>query len=198
MNIESRDSSNESYFSCGSLVSIQNPIKNKLASKIYSELEQDMTNHFMRLYDTQSIFSNDKLKQEKISKTNFLSSINSKTEVEFKNDSEYTILILAWDESENGKVYSGIVSKKRTTKMFLLPTMKLILAPGNDYGPIPTKSKQDFSYLTNHFCSIDFNYESALSQIYSIEPTNGKLSKILLEGSLGDIISLTDSNGILN
>ncbi len=198
MNVERIDSSNEIYFSSGNLISIQNPIKNKLASKIYSELEQDMTNHFMRLYDTQSILSSNKLTKEKIDKTNFLSSINSKTEVEFKNDSEYTILIIAWDESENGKVYSGIVSKKSTTKMFLLPTMKLILAPGNDYGPIPTKSKQDFSYLTNHFCSIDFNYENALSQIYSIEPTNGKLSKILLEGSLGDIISLTDSNGILN
>lgn len=196
MNVERIDSSNESYFSSGSLVSIQNPIKNKLASKIYNELEQDMTNHFMRLYDTQSILSNDKLKQEKINKTNFLGSINSKTEVEFKNDSEYTILILAWDESENGKVYSGIISKKSTTKMFLLPTMKLILAPGNEYGTIPTKNKQDFSFLTNHFCSIDFNYENALNQIYTVEQTNNKLSKILIEGALGEVIYLTDSNGI--
>ncbi|MBM3186341.1 MAG: hypothetical protein FJZ67_08565 [Bacteroidetes bacterium] len=198
MNLERIDSSNENYFSSGNLISIQNPIKNKLASKIYSELEEDMTNHFMRIYDTQSILSNDKLKQEKISKTNSLSSINSKTEVEFKNDSEYTILVLIWDEYENGKVFSGIISKKSTIKLFLMPSMKLILAPGNEYGAIPTKNKQDFSYLRNHFCSIDFNYESALSQIYSIEPTNGKLSKILLEGSLGEIISLTDSNGILN
>lgn len=192
------DSSNEGYFSSGNLITIQNPIKNKLARKIYIELEQDMTNHFMRIYDTQSTLSKDKLKQEKISKTNSLLSINSKTKVEFKNDSEYTFLVLVWDESENGKVYSGTFPKKSINEMSILPNMNLILIPGNEYGPIPVKNKQDFVYLANHFCSIDFNYENALSQIHAIASPKSKLSKILLEGAFGEVITLTDSNGILN
>lgn len=196
MIVKQIDTSDENYFSSGNLISIQNPIKNKLASKIYSELEHDMTNHFMRIYDSQSTLSKDKLRAEKISETHSLGSVNSKTAVEFKNDSEYTILVLFWDDSENGKVFSGIISKKSTFKISLLPTMKFILLPGNEYGTIPTKNKQDFSYLKNHFCSIDFNYENALSQIYTVEPTNNKLSKILLEGALGEVVNLTDSNGI--
>jgi hypothetical protein len=63
---------------------------------------------------------------------------------------------------------------------------------------IKLKNKQDFFYLTNHFCSIDFNYENALSKIYTIASPKSKLSKILLEGALGEVITLTDSNGILN
>ena len=198
MTQEGIDSSNESYFSSGNSITIQNPIINKLAAKIYHELENDMTNHFMRIYETQSALSKDKLKQEKISKTISLGSINSKTKVEFKNDSEYSFLVLVWDESENGKVYSGIIPKKSINEMSVLPNMNLILIPGNEYGQIPAKNKQDFVYLRNHFCSIDFNYENALSQIYTIASPKSKLSKILLEGALGEVITLTDSNGILN
>jgi hypothetical protein len=198
MTQEGIDSSNESYFSSGNSITIQNPIINKLAAKIYHELENDMTNHFMRIYETQSALSKDKLKQEKISKTISLGSINSKTKVEFKNDSEYAFLVLVWDESENGKVYSGMIPKKSINEMPILPNMYLILIPGNEYGPIPAKNKQDFFYLTNHFCSIDFNYENALSKIYTIASPKSKLSKILLEGALGEVITLTDSNGILN
>jgi hypothetical protein len=198
MTHEAIDSSNESYFSSGNSITIQNPIINKLAAKIYHELENDMTNHFMRIYETQSALSKDKLKQEKISKTISLGSINSKTKVEFKNDSEYAFLVLVWDESENGKVYSGIIPKKSINEMSVLPNMNLILIPGNEYGPIPAKNKQDFVILTNHFCSIDFNYENALSQIHTIASPKSKLSKILLEGAFGEVITVTDSNGILN
>jgi hypothetical protein len=198
MSDEGIDSTNDGYFSSGNSITIQNPIINKLAAKIYHELELDMTNHFMRIYDTQSALSKDKLKQEKISKTISLGSINSKTKVEFKNDSEYAFLVLVWDESENGKVFSGMIPKKSINEMSVLPNMNLILIPGNEYGPIPAKNKQDFFYLTNHFCSIDFNYENALNQIHTIASPKSKLPKILLEGALGEVITLTDSNGILN
>ena len=75
--------------------------------------------------------------------------------------------------------------------------MKLVLIPGNEYGSIPSKNKSDFSYLTHHFCSIDFNYEFALQQIHTIDVANTKLSKILLDGALGEVIVLTDVDGIL-
>lgn len=196
MSVEQTDTSDASFFSSGNLIAIQNPIKNNLAANICVELEQDMTNHFMRMYDTKSTLSNEKLKQEKIRETHSLSSINSNTAVEFKNDSEYNILLIAWIETENGKVFSGVIPKKSNYKMNVISKMNLIIIPGNEYGPIPTKNKQDFSFLTNHFCSIDFNYENALNQIYTVEQTNNKLSKMLIEGALGEVIYLTDSNGI--
>jgi cytoskeletal protein RodZ len=58
---EQADSTVETYYSSGNTISIQTPIKNKLAEKIYNELEQDMTNHFMRLYDTCIPLSKDKI-----------------------------------------------------------------------------------------------------------------------------------------
>ncbi len=198
MTLKGIDSSNESYFSSGNVIAIQNPIKNKIAADIYNELGQDMANHFTRIYEAQNIVSKKEQKLEKIPKTNPLGSIKSKTEVEFKNDSEYGFLVIAWDESENGKVFSGMFSKKSIYKMSVSTNMNLVLIPGNEYGPIPTKNRQDFRYLKNHFCSIDFNFENALNQIHKVVSTKNKLSKILLEGALGEVITLTDSNGILN
>jgi hypothetical protein len=127
-----------------------------------------------------------------------LQQIKSKSEIEFKNDSEYTFIIIAWIESENGKVFSGLLSKKSIFKMPSCANMRLVLLPGNEYGSIPSKNKADFSCLTNHFCSIDFNFEYALQQIHTIAATNTKLSKILLDGAFGETIVLTDSDGILN
>jgi hypothetical protein len=195
---EQADSTVETYYSSGNTISIQTPIKNKLAEKIYKEFELDMTNHFMRLYDTCIPLSKDKIKKDKINQTQNLDRIKANSELEFKNNSEYTFILLAWVESENGEVFSGLISKKSTFKMTASTNMKLVLIPGNEYGSIPSKNKSDFSYLTHHFCSIDFNYEFALQQIHTIDVANTKLSKILLDGALGEVIVLTDVDGILN
>ena len=192
------DSVNETYFSSGNSITIQNRIKNKLAAKIYKELEQDMTNHFMQIYDTCIPLDKDKFKSEKITQTQKLNNTQGDSQIEFKNDSEYAYLILAWEESENGKVFSGFISQKSIFKMKVVEKMNLLLIPGNSYGPIPSNFKLEFSCLDNHFCSIDFNYEFALQQIHTVVPTSVKLSRVLLEGALGEVIIMTDADGILN
>lgn len=198
MTITIIDSANTDYYSSGTSVSIQNPIINELAKDIYNELELDMTNHFMRVYDTCSSLSNSKLSQEKINQTKSLDKIAAKKEVEFKNDSEFSFLIIAWEESRQGKVFSGIISKNSILKLKVLNNMKLVILPGNDYGLIPQKNKSNFKHLTNHFCSIDFNYEFALQQIYSLNSSNSRKTKILLDGKLGEVINITDTEGILS
>jgi hypothetical protein len=191
------DSINEDLLSTGSFISIRQPIKNKLAEKIYKELEFDMTNHFLRVYDTCNPISINKLQEENINQTRKLKSIKANCEIEFKNDSEYSFVVLAWKENVNGEVYSGVISKNSTFSFMAIKGMRLILLPGTEYGAIPPSNRAEFNYLINHFCGIDFNYEFALQEIYTVDKTHAKVSKILIEGYQGDIVTITDVNGIL-
>jgi hypothetical protein len=196
MEIEQDDSLNTTYFT-GNTITVKGPIINVLAQKIYKEFELDMSNHFLSAYDTCLVCNANNLKNEKIDKTFSLSEINSNHELEIKNDSEYSFLILAWNETKQGEVYSGFLNQKSTFKIKILEGMNMIFISGSSYGEIPNKHKSDFSLLKNHFCSIDFNYEFSLQKIQSVGSLNYKESKILLEGTLGEVIILTDSNGIL-
>jgi len=198
MTLTMPDTANTDVFSSGTSISIENPIKNELAKHIFNELEQDMNNHFIRAYDTCIPLLKNNLALEEISETRGLDKIPSNSVVEFKNDSEYTFIIIVWMESEKEKVFSGVISKKSSLEMTVSKDMHLILLPGNDYGAIPKEYKNYFKYLTNHFCSIDFNYEYALRQIYSIGNINSKKAKILMEGILGEVIIISDIDGILS
>jgi hypothetical protein len=197
MALEQTDSLNTGYFSTGNSITVQAPIINKLARNIYAELEEDMANHFLRIYDTCILCNSKKIIIEKINETAYLREIKSKNQIEIKNDSEYSFLFLAWVDSVNGAVYSGFLDKKSVFKINILNGMKLMLVPGNTYGAISNEFKSDFNYLTNHFCSIDFNYEFSIHKIYSVRATNNKDAKLLIEGAMGEVLILNDSNGIL-
>ncbi len=195
---DSSDSLRQNFYTNGNSIIIQNPIKNNLADSIYSELEQDMNYQFLGIYDTCIPISRNKLFDEEIQLTKSFEAIQSNYELEVKNDSEYSILILAWMEKKNDMVYSKIVPFKSNEKIKIIQGMKIILLPGIKYGAIPLIFKKDYKYLSNHFCSIDFNYEYLLQKINTVNKIQSKQSRLLIEGFIGEVLNITDAEGILN
>jgi hypothetical protein len=104
---------------------------------------------------------------------------------------------LVWDETKNGSVYSGLLPKKSVLKLNGSKDMKMLILPGIDYEKIQANELKNFKILKNHFCSIDFNYEYALQKILTIGMTSSKNSRVLIEGIQGDVLSVTDADGIL-
>jgi hypothetical protein len=196
MNSNNLDSSGQ-YISGGTSITMRVPIINLYVEKIYQELELDLTNHFSGVYNANNPISKENLKTEKILETKNLNELKSKNEIEFKNDSEYLLLFLVWDETKNGSVYSGLLPKKSVLKLNGSKDMKMLILPGIDYEKIQANELKNFKILKNHFCSIDFNYEYALQKILTIGMTSSKNSRVLIEGIQGDVLSITDADGIL-
>jgi hypothetical protein len=196
MNSNNLDSSGQ-YISGGTSITMRVPIINLYVEKIYQELELDLTNHFSGVYNANNSISKENLKTEKILETKNLNELKSKNEIEFKNDSEYLLLFLVWDETKNGSVYSGLLPKKSVLKLNGSKDMKMLILPGIDYEKIQANELKNFKILKNHFCSIDFNYEYALQKILTIGMTSSKNSRVLIEGIQGDVLSVTDADGIL-
>lgn len=186
----------ENYF--GSSIILRKPFENILAEKIYRDLEQDMSNHFGGVYDTTISISESKLSDELISKTTSLKALKGKNELEWKNVSEYTLILFAWNEDSNSPVYSGIIAPKKTLKFSSIKNMRIMAVPGIGYGKIPTKNGKEFQILKNHFCAIDFNFEYATQQVFTLSKNAVKTNKILIEGKLGEVVGISDSQGVLD
>ncbi len=197
MKTEDADSLLEDTGSFGASISLRVPFKNLLAEKIYREIERDMSNHYAGVYDTCVAVDLKKLKDEKINSTSILKEMKGKIDMEWKNDSDYTLLIFMWEENSNSPVFSGISTPKSTIYFKSNKGMHLMAIPGIDYGRIPSKNKKDFNILQNHFCSIDFNFEYALQQNFLISNYASAKNRILVEGLLGNVINITDAQGVL-
>ncbi len=197
MKVEEADSivADESYF--GTSISLRVPFKNKKAEKIYREIERDMSNHYSGIYDTCSPFEKKKLKELTVGNSSPLKDLKGKKELEFKNDSEYSLIILLWEESSESPVYSAISAPKSTFSLKANDGMHLIILPGIDFGSIPSKNKGDFKILEGHFCSIDFNFEYAFQQSFIISGLTNSTNRILIDGTLGNVLNLSDAQGVL-
>ena len=157
-----------------------------------------MSNHFGGVYDTTISISESKLSDELISKTTSLKALKGKNELEWKNVSEYTLILFAWNEDSNSPVYSGIIAPKKTLKFSSIKNMRIMAVPGIGYGKIPTKNGKEFQILKNHFCAIDFNFEYATQQVFTLSKNAVKTNKILIEGKLGEVVGISDSQGVLD
>lgn len=197
MKTEDADSLVEDTGSFGASISLRVPFKNLLAEKIYREIEREMSNHYAGVYDTCIAVDLKKLKDEKINSTSILKEMKGKIDMEWKNDSDYTLLIFIWEENSNSPVFSAISAPKSTIYFKSNKGMHLMAIPGIDYGRIPSENMKDFNILQNHFCSIDFNFEYALQQNFLISNYASAKNRILVEGLLGNVINITDAQGVL-
>ena len=197
MKVEESDSiiEDENYY--GTSISLRTPFKNKKAEKIFREFESDMSNHYSGIYDTCITVDKGKLKEEKVGTTNLLKEFRGKKELELKNDSEYTLIILTWEENSSSSVFSTVSAPKSTLNFKAKEGMRLMILPGIDYGRIPTENKNDFKILESHFCSIDFNFEYALQQSFIFSGLSSSKNRILIEGTLGNVLNLSDAQGVL-
>ena len=186
----------EAYF--GASIQLRQAFKNPLAEKILQDLERDMSNHYSGFYDSTVPISNKNLKQERIPSTASLQTLKGKDELEWKNDSEYTLILLIWNEDSKSPVYSQIIPPQSKIDFKSIKNMRLLVLPGIDYGTIPKKNSKEFNVLKSHFCAIDFNFEYATQLVYTLSELTQKSNKILIEGKLGEVLVLSDPQGALS
>ncbi len=177
---------NSGYYST---VYLRVPFKNERAELLHSELYDLMQQHYSGKIDS--------IKSEKLNDnlTSFKRlDINGNNTIEIKNTSAYHSLYMIWDETEKANVYVGHVLPKRTISENYKEGQVILFIPGFELGNL----SKPMNHWKVHFKHIDFNYDQYLQQPFVLKSAKNGKGRILIEGDKGDVIYLSDPNGILD
>jgi hypothetical protein len=184
-----------SYYSTGLTVLIRQAFENKTAEKLYLDFEKDRDLHYAASYDTSLKLNTNEYKGLSLKNTKVLAERKTAYSFELKNESEYGLLILCWENRVGGNCFSHIQAPKSTFNFQASKNDYFLILPGFDFGEIPSKQQANFDLLNYHFGSIDFNFESALQQYLVLKSPQSTKNKILMTGKKGDVLDIMDSNG---
>ncbi|MBU3658659.1 MAG: hypothetical protein FGM14_02215 [Flavobacteriales bacterium] len=188
--------SNPEYYGSGLTVLIRKSFTNKIVEKLFIDLETDCDLHYTGSYDTILKTKIQDLKSFALPNTQSLIAKKNGESFEFKNESDYAVLLICWEEKVGGKVHSYVVSPQSTIQTKIAKEEHFLMLPGFDFGEIPAKNLSSFKLLEHHFGTIDFNFESAFQEFYVLKsPLVGK-NKVLFVGKKGEVVEIMDVNGV--
>jgi len=187
--------SDTSYYGAGATVFLRTAFENSIVEDLFRDFEKDMEMHYSALFDSSSFIKTSNFSNEIITKTKALLKRKNGRQIEMNNSSEYTILVICWEEKAVGETYSLLVAPHSIQTFLANEQEHFIILPGIGFSKIPSKNRNEFKLLKSHFSNIDFNFEYALQQQFILDSPHGKKTKILLEGKKGDIFQVTDLDG---
>jgi hypothetical protein len=188
--------SNPEYYGSGMTVFIRQSFKNEVAEKLFIDLETDRDLHYASSFDTLLKTKVEDLKSLVLVSTKSLVTKRYGESFEFKNESEYAILLICWEEKSAGQIYSSVVSPQSTIQTKVAKEDHFLMLPGFDFGKIPTENLTSFKLLDYHFGTIDFNFESALQEFYVLKSPHVGKNKVLFVGKKGEVVEVMDVNGV--
>jgi hypothetical protein len=188
--------SNPDYYGSGMMVLIRQAFKNKIAEQLFIDFETDRDLHYAATFDTIIKTKVADLKQFTLKNTKSLTSRKNGESFEFKNESDYAMLIICWEEKSGGQTYSFVLSPQTTIQTKVAKEDHFLMLPGFDFGKIPAKELISYKLLENHFGTIDFNFESALQEFYVLKSPQAGKNKVLFIGKSGEVVEVMDANGV--
>lgn len=188
--------SNPDYYGSGMTVFIRQSFKNKVVEKLFIDLETDRDLHYAAVFDTIIKTKVDELKSLVLASTKSLVTKKNGGSFEFKNESEYALLLICWEEKSGGQIYTSVVSPQSTIQTKVAKEDHFLMLPGFDFGKIPTENGTSFKLLEHHFGTIDFNFESALQEFYVLKSPQAGKNKVLFVGKKGEVVEVMDVNGV--
>ncbi|MGV3629565.1 MAG: hypothetical protein ACO1O6_00065 [Bacteroidota bacterium] len=174
-------------------VNSREPLRNKLAEQYVQDCMKAYDLSEMNLIDSCSIYSEKKLEKLDISPFRELSYLKGKTPILLRNESDYQVQVLIFEEKSDGEVYSAFVQGNKTVKCKVNPGYRMILIPGNNLGKAQLPQLSGISgFYRHHFCFMDGNYLSQLFQVYSIKDIREPEIKILLNSTAAQQLYVVD------
>lgn len=163
-------------------VSIRIPFSNQKAESIYQKLEKGLSDYY---FNPQTPCQSTGSFKKELKNTESLSKSIGAKSIDFKNKSDYTILIIMFDDVSHSMVYSFRLLRGEELKFSTENNMVFFFLPGDksiDNSLVP-------------FCQIDFNYDKGFSTPYTFLGTEKK-SKVLFEGKKGDMVEIVDLGNV--
>lgn len=105
-----------------------------------------------------------------------------KNKVFLKNESEYQVIILNYENNSGKKVYFHLLNTKEEVIFFSETNSSLIFLPGKNFGKVFSKDSNFENPF--HFCFVDENYEKMLFESFEIKSNFNEKIKIQFNNSV--------------
>lgn len=177
----------------GTAISLRKPFKTALMEQIYIDVNKDVT-----LKENYYKDSCGKLTRfKRYPGVENLELRTAKKTVQFRNDSDYDLVVYVTDNKTGGTVYSLLVKSSEMKEFQMNTNDVLTTVAGNDWisfiPPLGSfqeeKPSQDFRY---HFCTTDHNYFESINTSLQLKTTSRDLVKFMVTGSRGSDYKLVD------
>jgi hypothetical protein len=173
-----------------STVYLRQPFLNQKVETLYQDLYALMQAHYTGKLDSLTVNKN----LNASSLTSFKSGIKKgNNQFEVKNASAYDLFIILWSEKKNGLVVVEPLLSGKVKKFSYSADDQILFIPGIEMGTLKVPKNN----WKAHFQQIDFNYEQFLLQPFQLQTLN-KEGRLLFEGGKGDVLHVSDANGLLS
>lgn len=184
----------------GISLEIRKPLENVRMEDLYQNLLIDVELHEQNLIDSCSVFPSKSAGNQQYAGVKNANSSKGKIEILFKNESDYDVYLLAFEDETKGKIYSKLIQKKTMVNLKFNIGDQFLFIAGNQLGKFiaPKNSTSlpstDFDH---HFCQVDENYSETISTFYILERPQSGLNKLLFSGDKNGYFSVIDLYGVL-
>jgi hypothetical protein len=176
-----------------STISLRNQFKTSLMEQIFMDINKDVT--LKENYYDDSCGA--RLDFKRYPGVKDLSARSASKTIQFRNDSEYDIVVYVTDNKVSGSVYSLLVSYGETKEFEMNVDDVLTTVAGKNWvafiPPIGSfeeeKPTQNFRY---HFCDTDNNYFESINTSLQLGYTSRDLIKFMVSGSSSGEYQLID------
>lgn len=176
-----------------STISLRQPFETDLMEQIFTDVNQDVTlkeNYYTDSCGTVVDFI-------RYPGVKDLSSHTADKNIQFRNDSDYDLIVYVTDNEPYGSVYSMLVKSGATERFKMNEGDVLTTVAGNDFvafiPPVGSfeeeKPSQNFRY---HFCDTDYNYFESINTALVLGSTVRDDIKFLVRGTAGSAYELID------
>ncbi len=181
----------------GTQISLRDPFKTSLMEEIFSDVNKDVTLK-ENYYEDSCATEVDFVRYPGVKDLATRSGIKT---VEFRNSSDYDIIVYVSNNKVSGSVYSMIVRYGMTTTFKMNVGDVLTTVAGEEFvtfvPPVGSfqeeKPSKKFRY---HFCSTDENYFESINTSLQLKSTNRSRIKFMVSGSSVSTYQLMDVHGV--
>ncbi|XOV66444.1 MAG: hypothetical protein ACFHU9_12530 [Fluviicola sp.] len=177
----------------GTQIALREPFKTPLMEEIFSDVNKDVTlkeNYYNDSCSTTSSFV-------RYPGVKDLSTRSARKSVEFRNGSDYDVIVYVSDNRTSGAVYSLLVKSGMTTNFKMNKGDVLTTVAGKEFvkfvPPVGSfqeeKPSKKFRY---HFCDTDENYFESINTSLQLNATMRADIKFMVTGSSGTAFQLID------
>lgn len=174
-------------------IQLRQPYRNSLMEQIYADLSKDAT--------LQENYFEDSC-PKKVAYTHYsgvqdLKGRKAEKEVQFRNESEYDLIVYVCSNDVLGDVFAMYVTPKQTVSFQMDEYDIVMTLAGKHFVPFrppvgSTAIELPSLNFTHHFCKTDHNYFQSFSTALRLKVTKRKTIKFLVTGSSSGEFQLVD------
>lgn len=162
-------------------ISSRENLKNRLAENYIQDCIKAFDLAESSKIDSCSIYTEKQIKNLDFSPFKNLKFNSGAKELFLKNESNYMVQVLVFDEKVDGAVFCTYLASQKEFKCKIQKGQKIIFIPGDNLGKaiFPANNNLSPNY-THHFCFMDGEFISNVMYAYTIQSVNEDEIKLLL------------------